>query len=320
MISIDDIVAADRRIKGVSGGVIETPLQLSHALSGSSQGNAYLKCEHLQNTGSFKLRGALNKLCLLDGDTANRGIVAASSGNHGLAISLSAAILKLDAVIYVPESVSPMKADAIKSNGASIVKVDGDGLQAEITARREADSSGRAFVSPYNDLEVIAGQGTIGLELEAHCPELDAVIIAVGGGGLISGVGSWLKTRLPGVEIIGAWPEVACSMLRCLEAGKIIEVDEEKTLSDGTAGGVEPGSVSFPLALETIDSTVLVSESEIAAAMRLIAANERWIVEGAAGVAVAAFLKTAHNYRDKNVAIVVCGRNISLDKFLEAVA
>lgn len=319
MIPIDEIVAADRRIKGVSAGVIETPLQLSHALGVRSQANAYLKCEHLQNTGSFKLRGALNKFRLLDSETAGRGIVAASSGNHGLAISLSAAILKLDAVIYVPESVSSMKADAIASYGAKIVKVDGDGLQAEITARREADSSGRVFVSPYNDLDVIAGQGTIGLELEAQCPQLDAVIIAVGGGGLISGVGSWLKTRLPDVEIVGAWPEVACSMLRCLEAGTIIDVDEQATLSDGTAGGVEPGSVSFPLALETIDSTVLVSENEIADAMRLIAASERWIVEGAAGVAVAAFLKMADKYRGKNVAIVVCGRNISFEKFLEAV-
>ena len=212
-----------------------------------------------------------------------------------------------------------MKVAAIQAMGADVVKVPGEPLQAEIEARRKSEAEDLPLISPYNDLDVVAGQGTIGLELYEQAHELDAVIIAVGGGGLISGVGTYLKARNPNLEIIGAWPEVARSLHACLEAGEIISIDEAETLSDGTAGGVEDGAVTFPMAQTVIDKTVLVSEAEIAAAMGAVAETERWIIEGAAGVAAAGLTKLAHEYQGRNVAVVLCGRNIALEKYLMAI-
>jgi len=175
------------------------------------------------------------------------------------------------------------------------------------------------FVSPYNDPQVIAGQGTIGMELFEQAPDLDAVFVAVGGGGLISGIGAALRVLKPGTEIIGCWPENDPALEQSLKAGEIIEVNARDTLSDGTAGGVEPGSISFPLCQALVTGTVLVSEDEIRAAMRDIASSERWIIEGAAAVAGAGMQKLAGRYQGKRVAVILCGRNIVLDKFLEAV-
>lgn len=318
--SADKIQAADALIKSSVGPAIVTPCDFSPALSARTGGQVFLKGEHLQRTGSFKYRGALHKLLKIRERNPGGSIVAASSGNHGLAVAQAAAFLGLSATIFVPESASPMKLAAIEALGASLTRIPGDGLNAELQARKIAEETGQEFVSPYNDFEVIAGQGTVGLELQRQCEELDAVIVAVGGGGLLGGIGAWFKTHSPKTEMIGAWPEGARAMYACLEAGEIIEVQDEPTLSDGTAGGVEPGSVTFPLLGSVLDSTILVSEEAIASAMKLIASEERWMVEGAAGVAVAALLKDSQRFADKRVAVVVCGRNIALDKFLAVVS
>lgn len=180
-------------------------------------------------------------------------------------------------------------------------------------------SGGRVFISPYNDQTVIAGQGTIGLELFRQNKNLDAVFISVGGGGLISGIASYLKQKRPATQIIGCYPENAPIMHECIKAGKIIPVAEQPTLSDATAGNLEPGSITFPLCRDFIDHHVLVSEDEIKQALRLLADTERMIVEGAAGVALAAFLKMANSLKGKNVAIVLCGRNINFSKFIEVI-
>ncbi|MEM7280574.1 MAG: threonine/serine dehydratase [Pseudomonadota bacterium] len=304
----------------MQGAVVQTPLQLSLPLSRQTGVHVYLKCEHLQNTGSFKLRGALNKLVkLTESPRRSNQIVAASSGNHGLAVALSARLLGFDAEVFVPASASPMKIDAIQGLGAKVTKIEGEPLLAETEARKKAELENLPLISPYNDLDVIAGQGTIGIELMEQLAELDAVVIAVGGGGLISGIGTFLKEQNPSIEIIGAWPKVARSLHACLEAGEIISIGEELTLSDGTAGGVEEGAVTFPIAQRVIDKTVLVSESEIACAMKDIGMHERWIIEGAAGVAVAGLGQLASEYQNKNVAVVLCGRNITLEKYLKAI-
>ena len=198
------------------------------------------------------------------------------------------------------------------------VAVSGPGIEAELLARECGEKTGRIYVSPYNDLEVIAGQGTIGLELFEQQPDLDAVFVSVGGGGLISGVGSALKKLSPRTLIVGVWPENSACLLRAMEAGEIVDVEESDTISDGTAGAVEPGSVTLPIARAVVDETLTVSETEIAAAMYQVAAAERWIIEGAAGVAVAGLLKSAPRFRGKRLAAVICGRNIELSKFLEA--
>ena len=221
--------------------------------------------------------------------------------------------------VYSAASASAYKLAAMRALGAEVICLPTDPLGAELEAARQARLQGVPFVSPYNDLQVIAGQGTLAMELFEQAPDLDAVFVAVGGGGLIAGIGAALRVLKPGTEIIGCWPENDPALARSLQAGEIIEVQARETLSDGTAGGIEPGAVSFPLCQALVTGTVLVSEDEIRAAMRDIARHERWIIEGAAAVAVAGMQKLARQYQGKRVAVVLCGRNIVLDKFLEAV-
>ncbi|MFJ4386263.1 threonine/serine dehydratase [Pseudomonas sp. NPDC089408] len=296
-----------------------TPLTRSARLSTQTGCEVLLKCEHLQHTGSFKFRGASNKIRLLPAEQHGKGVIAASSGNHGQALALAGKAAGVPVKVYSATSASPYKLAAMRTLGADVVCLPTDPLGAELEAARQAKAQGVPFVSPYNDPQVIAGQGTIGMELFEQAPDLDAVFVAVGGGGLISGIGAALRVLKPGTEIIGCWPENDPALEQSLKAGEIIEVDARETLSDGTAGGVEPGSISFPLCQALVTNTVLVSEDEIRAAMRDIANSERWIIEGAAAVAVAGMQKLAARYQGKRVAVILCGRNIVLEKFLEAV-
>jgi threonine dehydratase len=297
--------------------VLATPLEYSPLLSEELGCELYLKCEHNQHTGSFKYRGASNKIRLLSDAAAQEGVITASTGNHGQGLALAASSRQVPVTVYAPVSASAAKLRKIELYGAAIELVDGDALAAELAAGTAAREQGLSFVSPYNDLEVIAGQGTVGMEIAGQLPDADAVFIAVGGGGLLSGTACALKHLQPGVEIVACWPEVAHSMHACLRAGKIVDVEESETLSDGTAGGVEPGSVTFELCRQLIDRQVLVSEAAIAGAMRDLAHKEQWIVEGAAGVALAAMQKCREDYRGKKVVVVLCGRNITLEKYLK---
>ena len=316
MILLQDIEAAEARIRPY---IYETPLEESLVLSEQTGAHVFLKCEHLQRTGSFKFRGALNKILSLSEAERTKGVIAASTGNHGQGVALAAKIVDIPTTIYVPHDASPMKLKSIRSLGAQVQICDGDCLAAETRARDVAENKERVFISPYNDQTVIAGQGTIGLELFRQNKSLDAVFVSVGGGGLISGIASYLKQKSLTTQIIGCYPENAPIMVECIKAGKIIPIAEQSTLSDATAGNLEPGSITFPLCRDFIDQHVLVSEDEIKQAMRLLAETERMIVEGAAGVALAAFLKMASSLKGKNVAVVLCGRNINFSKFIEVV-
>ena len=317
---IEAIEAADAQIKAVEGGPVETPLDLAGVFSERSGAQVFLKGEHLQRTGSFKMRGAMNKVLSLSEGERAKGIVTASSGNHGMAVTQAARVTGTEAVIYLPESVSTLKHETIRRLGAQTILVPGAGVECERAARRAAAEQGRTFVSPYSDWDVIAGQGTIGVELLAQCPDLAAVYVCVGGGGLISGIGSYLKTKLPGCDVIGCWPQNAPAMYDCIRKGEIHETPEWDTLSDGSAGGVEEGAITFPICRGVIDRHVLISEAEIAQAIRDTAATERFIIEGAAGVAVASALRTGSDYRGRNIAVIVCGRNISLEVFTRVLA
>jgi threonine dehydratase len=296
------IVAASVRLAPV---VRVTPLDFADQIG------AYLKLEHLQHTGSFKFRGASNRIALLTPEQAAAGVIAASNGNHGIGVAAAAQARGIAAEIFVSSQVSPSKVRRIEAAGAKVRYAGDDPLSAELAARHAAESSGRVFISPYNDLDVMAGQGTVAVELEQQLPELDAVFVAVGGGGLIGGIGSYLKGVAPRTEIVGCWPENSPVMLRCMEAGTIVDVPEEPTLSESTAGGLEPGAVTLDVCREVIDRPVLVTEHEIMNAMRLVFESEYWVIEGAAGVAVAAFLREAARWREKRAAIVICGRNVS---------
>jgi threonine dehydratase len=296
-----------------------TPLERSAVLSAALGCEVLLKHEHMQPTGSFKIRGATNKMRLLDRAAREAGVLTASTGNHGLASARAAALAGVRVTVYVSETAVPSKVAGIRALGAEVVVVPGPAFAAESAARRRAEEEARVYISPYNDLEIVAGQGTLGMELIEQQPDLDAVFISVGGGGLIGGSGTAIRAMNPRTQVVGVWPEASPCMLRALEAGEIIDVDERPTLSDGTAGAVEPGSVTFPLCQTVIDSRVVVTEAEIAAAMRRLAETEHLMVEGAAGVALAGLIKRAPAFAGRKVAVVLCGRNIGLETFLATV-
>lgn len=297
-----------------------SPLYRSTALSRRFGCNVLLKCEHLLPTGSFKFRGAYNRISLLTPSEAAAGVVAASSGNHGLGIAVSARERGVPVEIHTPADASPAKLAAIAAQGAVLVLNDGDCLAAERSARQAADERGAAYISPYNDRNVIAGQGTMAVEMLQQAPQLDAVVLSVGGGGMMGGVGAVLAQHSPTTELIGAWPANATSLLRSIEHGSAIEVEEQPTISDATSGPVEPGSITIPLGMELDPTCLEVSEERIKAAMRVLAEDEHWIVEGAAGLALAGLEAVADRLAGKTVAVVICGRNIDFDRFMEAVA
>ena len=317
MALLDQILDAHTAIRPQ---VLVTPLEHSARLSAALGANIHLKCDHLQPTGSFKLRGATNKMRLLGDEARRTGVTTASTGNHGQAAARAGALAGVPVTVFVSHSASPMKMAAIRALGAELRIVDGTALDAELLARRTATETGKTYISPYNDLDIVAGQGTLGVELTEQAPDLDAVFVSVGCGGLIGGVGTALKGLRPRTRVVGVWPENSPCMLRALEAGELIDVEEQDTLSDGTAGAVEKGSVTFPICRAVIDERIAVSEAEIASAMRKIADAERWMVEGAAGVAFAGLVQAAERYRGAKVAVVLCGRNIALDTFLKAVS
>lgn len=312
------IERVERAHEAIRPQVPVTPLEPSALLSELTGCQVYLKCEHLQRTGSFKFRGATHKLLALGESARATGVIAASTGNHGKAVALAGKLMGVPVTVYAPASAAPVKLKAIRALGGELVLVDGSPLVTELLAGKEAAAQGKPYISPYNDWDVLAGQGTIGMEMLAQCPDLDAIFIAVGGGGMISSIGSLYRSRAAHTKLIGCWPENATSLYSALQAGFISEVEETDTISDGTAGGVEPGAITFPICQEVIDEHCLVSEGEIKSAMRLLVESEQWMVEGAAGVALASLLKSAPQWQGRKVAAVLCGRNIMLEKFLDA--
>jgi threonine dehydratase len=328
------IHAADERVRPF---VLETPLETAFDLLPGASARVFFKREDLQQTGSFKLRGATNKILSLEPDQAVRGVIAASNGNHGLGVAAAAVRAGIAAEVYVSAQVSPAKAQRIEELGARLHRAGEDPLAAELAARAAAEASVKVFISPYNDVDVMAGQGTIAIELQrqlpmvdtllveaevvagqgtipvkpGQVPVLDAVFVAVGGGGLIGGIGAWLKSVSPATEIVGCWPENSRVLYESIKAGRIVDYPEQPTLSQSTAGGLEPGSVTLEVCSRVIDHSVLVTEDEILSAMRRVQRAKGWLMEGAAGVAVAAFLKEARHYAGKNVVIIICGGNVS---------
>lgn len=284
-----------------------TLLEYSFPISQFFGVHVYLKQEHHNPTGSFKVRGALSKLLSLP--TVNK-VICASTGNHGLAVAWASRKLHKKVTIYLPKYVISSSVEKMKALDAELVFVEGDCSHAEIEARSQANISGIPYISPYNDHLVIAGQGTIAKELIHELPDMDAVFIAVGGGGLVSGIGAYLKSIAPRVKVIGCWPENAATLYHSIKARKIVLVKEEPTISVATAGGLEPDSITFPIAQSVIDEMILVTEHEIQEAIKQMAIAERIIIEGAAGVALASMIKSAPAYQGKKVAVIVCGRNI----------
>lgn len=275
-------------------------------------GPLLVKAEHRQHTGSFKVRGALAAL------SAHPGVpvVAASSGNHGLGVAHALSVLGGDGLVVVPRGASPAKLAAIAALGVGVKEVDGDGLAAERAARALAGRTGARYVSPYNDPDVVAGQATIGLELveqfaDAGWRPPDEVVVAVGGGGLVGGIASVLDAAWPGTRVVGASPAVDAAMAASVAAGEAVAVAASPTLSDGTAGGLEPGAMTLALCSALVDEWCLVDEAGIARAMRA-AADGYEVVEGAAAVALAAAERRVAAGVG-TVLAVSCGRNVTAE-------
>ncbi|HVS14546.1 MAG TPA: threonine/serine dehydratase [Thermoanaerobaculia bacterium] len=304
--------AVGRAAETLRGRVVRTPVEPADLEWLGRPGGAWLKLEDLQETGSFKLRGATNRILGLSPEQLAAGVVAASSGNHGVAVATALAGLGARGTVFVPETVSPAKAAKLERLGAEVRRVGDDSLIAEREARRFAEATGRVYVSPYNDLEVIAGQGTVAVELLEQVPDLEAVLVTVGGGGLIAGIAAWLRVHRPQARIVGCLPERSPVMAECLRRGEIVEVPSRPTLSDGSAGGLEAGAITFELCRELIDDVVLVGEDEIAAAMVALLSERRRIVEGAAAVALAGYRRLRAELAGATAGIVVCGGNVSL--------
>ena len=310
---LSEILRAEKRIRPY---ILETPLLPSLPIGRMGESQVYLKMESEQYTHSFKARGAMNKVLSLTEDERRRGIVTASTGNHAQGTARACSLTDCPGTIFLPEHAEPSKVEAIKTYPVELVFYGQDPLTTELYAKQAATDRGKTWISPYNDPQVLGGQGTIGIELTRQREGIDDVLVTVGGGGLIGGIATYLNAVSPETRIIGCQPEQAPDMYRCVQAGQIIEIEQHDTLSDGSAGGIEPGSMTFPLCRDLVDEFLLVSEEEIKAAMRLMVDTHHKIIEGAAAVALAAFLRNQTLFKGRTVVIIICGANITTSKFL----
>jgi len=320
-LNVNDVAeAAERAAARIVGLVRETPLDYSPRFSAETGAEVWLKLENLQHTGSFKLRGAANRLMTLTPGQRAAGCVAASSGNHGAAVAYAMEKLDVSGVVFVPEQTSSTKVEAIRSYGGDVRFFGTDGLDTELHAREYAERNSLFYLSPYNDDEVIAGQGSCGIEIVAQSTDIDEIFVAVGGGGLIGGVGSVMRIHNKDVRVIACQPTASAVMTRSVAAGEILDLPSEATLSDGTAGGIEPGAITFELCRKVVDDFVTVDESEIAAAMRLFMDSQHQLIEGAAGVAIAGMLARKADLSGRKVVIIICGANISRESLLTVIS
>ena len=312
-----ETVEAEKRIRPC---IRETPLQHSEWLSRLGGCEVFLKLENLQLTGSFKLRGAASKLLALEERERKQGVVTASTGNHAGAVGYLLGKFGWPGTIFVPEDAAPAKVDPLRRLRVELRVYGRDSVETERCARKAAQDSGRVYVSPYNDPQVIGGQGTVGLELERQIERIDAALVPVGGGGLIAGIAGCLKAADPGVEMVGCQPRNSAVMYESILAGSIVERESLPTLSDGTAGGIEEGAITFPICRDRVDRFELVDEEEIRRAIRLVLQNEHLLIEGAAALPVAAFLKTAGRFAARRVVLVLSGAKIGIEALREVLA
>jgi len=304
----DDVLASYDRSKNY---IRKTPLDHSPSLSELINGEVYLKLENVQKTGSFKFRGAISKITSLSSDQRNKGVVTASTGNHGAAVSLAMKILDVNGKIVVPKNIARNKLENIKKLGGIVEFYGKDCIESEFRAQEISKESGSAYISPYNDPDIVTGQGTIAVELDNQLNNIDEVIVSVGGGGLISGIGGYLNQVQPDTKIVACSPKNSCVMYESLNAGRILDLPSKQTLSDGTAGGVEEGSITFDICKEIIDDFVLVTEREIASGIRTAINDDHQLIEGSAGAAIAALFKRKKTLIGKRVIIIICGGNIN---------
>jgi threonine dehydratase len=306
-------VQARRRIQDY---IYKTPLLPSRRIGAESGSTLFFKAENFQLTGSFKIRGAASKMTSLGLD---RGVITASSGNHGIGAAQAAALIGQALTVVLPETVARSKLQRIRSFNVNVILHGAETGLAELHAQRQAAEQDLVYVSPYNDPEIIAGQGTIGLELLEQSDQIDNIFIAMGGGGLVSGIGSVLKSFSPRTRIFGVSARNSAALAASIAAGRIVETDHYETLADAVAGGVDEDSMTLPLSMSVLDEVITCSEEEIASALRQVAIGEQQLVEGAAALALAGFLRVADQCRGKRNVVLLCGANFDHAKILAVV-
>ena len=301
-------VRSRRRIRDL---IYETPTLPAQVLGEQAGCDLFFKAENFQRTGSFKMRGAASKMTALE---PGQRLITASSGNHGIASSRAAALTGQNLTVVLPETVARAKLDKIQSFGVEVIIHGAESGLAEAHAQDLAAQGDYTYVSPYNDFDVIAGQGTVGLELLEQVDCIDNIFISMGGGGLISGIGSVLKSFGQNTRVIGVSAQNSAALAASMEAGKVVETEHLDTLADGVAGGVDEDSVTLPLAIDLIDQVVHCSEAEIATALQQLAKDENLLVEGAAALALAGFTQIADQMRGQTSVVLLCGGNFDWAK------
>jgi threonine dehydratase len=269
-----------------------------------------LKLENLQASGSFKIRGVANKILALSSGDVQRQLIAASTGNHAAAFAHVVSRLGLRGRLFLPRTAAPVKVRALEEYGVPFEMIGHDCVETEIQATEYAREHGGVVIPPYNDPAIVAGQGTIAVELLDQLDAIDTVLVPVGGGGLISGIGAYLKAVAPKITVIGCQPLNSCVMYESIKAGEILDIESQPTISDATAGGIEPGSITFDLCREYVDDFIMVSEDEIVAAIRLVFAAEEMVIEGGAALTVAALLQQPARFEGKHVVLIISGGKI----------
>lgn len=316
-LTLQDIFCARKTIAPL---VSKTPLIQSAPLSERADVAVHLKLELLQKTGAFKVRGAANKILSLSSDEQQRGVVTVSTGNHGRAVAYVAGQLDLDAAVCLSERVPNNKVEALRQLNAELVIQGQSQDEAEVQARRIQKERGATLIPPFDDPLIIAGQGTIGLELLADLPEIDTVLVPLSGGGLIAGIALALKSANPNIRVIGISMERAPVMYQSLQAGRPVQLPEESTLADSLQGGVGlENQHTFRMVQQYVDELILLSEAEIAAGMAFAFFEHHLVLEGAGAVGIAALLHNKASNLGQNVAVVLSGGNVDIKSFLNVV-
>jgi threo-3-hydroxy-L-aspartate ammonia-lyase len=311
MISLDDVRAAARRIEGAAH---RTPVLTSRALDEATGATVFLKAENLQRAGAFKFRGAYNAVASLSDDERARGVATVSSGNHAQALALAAQLHGAPAVILMPEDAPPGKLAATEGYGAEIIRFDRYGQDREQLLADLVAERGLVPIHPYDDERVMAGQGTVALELLEQAGALDVLVVPIGGGGLISGCATIAKAN--GVRVVGVEPEAGDDAKRSLESGQRVRIDVPRTIADGQQLPT-PGELTFEVIRERVDEIVLASDAEMVEAMRFLFERLKTVVEPSGACAPAALL--AGRVPGARVGVVISGGNVTAERFAELV-
>jgi threonine dehydratase len=313
MISIDDVREAAARIQGL---VHRTPVLTSHFLDAATGANVFLKAENLQRIGAFKFRGACNAIASLDLHERDRGVATASSGNHAQAVALAARLHGARATILMPQDAPAGKLAATRALGAEVIEFDRYTEDREALLGALVEERGHVPIHPYDNELVMAGQGTLVLELLDQAGPLDALLVCVGGGGLIAGCATAAKALAPDIRVIGVEPEAGDDVKRSLAAGERVRIDVPRTIADGQQIPI-PGELTFPVIAARVDEVVLASDAEIVTAMRVLFERVKTVAEPSGACALAALLAGRADLRGKRVGVTLTGGNVSADRFAE---